>query len=168
MLVRMLNMNKWDHDCIKQRKLYHGDAISDLKCSHNTLSVWQANNQEEIKEAVLALALGRDTIQKMTVVILDENTICNKYHIVIKETKEDVPITKLQDRHRDLVDIDFWNLGFIAEHIGDQLNDCTNYMIFTKGDIQKLVMTAIDSEDDLINKINPKLRNDLKLPSNGI
>lgn len=79
-----------------------------------------------------------------------------------------MPITKLQDMHRDLVDIDFWNLGFIAEHIGVQLNDCTNYMIFTKGDIQKLVMTAIDSEDDLINKINPKLRNDLKLPSNGI
>ena len=78
MLVRMLNISKWDHDCIKQRKQYYGDAISDLKCSQNTLSVWKADNLKEIEEAVLALALGREVIQKMAIVILDENNILDK------------------------------------------------------------------------------------------
>lgn len=163
MLVRMLNMSKWDHDCIKQRKLYYGDAISDLKCTRNTLSVWKADNPKEIEEAVLALALGREAIQKMAIVILDENDILDKYKVVITETPGNVPIARLQNRHRDLSNIDYWCLGFIAEHIGDQLNNSDNYRIYTKKDIEQLIKNAIDQENDLINNINVKLKENLKI-----
>lgn len=163
MLVRMLNMSKWDHDCIRQRKLYYGDAISDLKCSQNTLSVWKADNSQEIEDAVLALALGREAIQKMAIVILDESNILKKYKVTIKETLGNVPIVRLQNRHRDLADVDYWCLGFIAEHIGDQLNSPSNYKIYTKKEIEQLIKEALKQDSDLINNINPKLRENLKI-----
>ena len=163
MLVRMLNISKWDHDCIKQRKQYYGDAISDLKCSQNTLSVWKADNLKEIEEAVLALALGREVIQKMAIVILDENNILDKYKVTITETPGNVPIKRLQNRHRYLSNIDYWCLGFIAEHIGDQLNNPVNYKIFTRKEIEQLIRDAINQDKDLINNINPKLKENLKI-----
>ncbi len=156
-------MCKWDHDCIKQRKLYHGDAISDLKCSNNTLSVWKANDSKEIEEAVLALALGRESIQKMAVVILDEKNILDRYKVTIKETPGNVPIKRLQNRHRDLSDVDYWSLGFIAEHIGDQLNNSANYKVYTKKQVEKLIKDAISCEATLIENLNHKLKEYLQI-----
>jgi len=160
-LVRMLNMSRWDHDCIKKGDLYHGDAISDLKCNGNTLSVWIANNSTEIQEAVLALALGRDAVQKMTIILLDEAILKENYNIKISNTPGNVPIVSLQPRHRDLSDIDFWNLGFVAEHIGKLLNNSSNYQTYSKNQVEKIILDAIRNQLLTPNMLNSKLKENL-------
>ena len=54
-------------------------------------------------------------------------------------------------------------MSFIAEHIGDQLNNPVNYKIFTRKEIEQLIRDAINQDKDLINNINPKLKENLKI-----
>ena len=75
MVIRLIsNINKWDGSKIINRDDAYmcGDALSDLRTTDNRLSVWKADNQEDINDAIVALALNRDSVCKINYFLLSE------------------------------------------------------------------------------------------------
>ena len=78
MLIRMISgISKWDGSKAVNRKDYYicGDAIGDLRTTDNKLSVWKADTQEDINDAIVALALNRDSVSKLSYFLLKEEDL---------------------------------------------------------------------------------------------
>lgn len=78
MLIRMITgISKWNGSKVVNREDAYicGDAISDLRTRDNKLSVWKADTPEDIDDAIVALALNRDSIQKISCFLLNENDL---------------------------------------------------------------------------------------------
>ena len=87
MLIRMITgISKWNGSKVVNREDAYicGDAISDLRTRDNKLSVWKADTPEDIDDAIVALALNRDSIQKISCFLLNENDL-EKIHIKISD-----------------------------------------------------------------------------------
>lgn len=139
-----------------------GDAISDLRTKENKLSVWKADSQKDIDDAAVALALNRDNIQKLSYVLLDEKEL-SKMEIEISYVNipGDVACIKDKDllkKHRDLIDIDYWRLGFLAEYMQKLVIKNINVKTFTVNDIKNLLFNY--KKNDIID--TEKVKNSLK------
>ncbi len=102
--------------------LFFADGIfSELKTTNNTLSVWvveNANDQKEIDSVVGALALGRETVQKISFMILSKEKM-DKLGIPITTELGDAPGLEEEDelrkRHRNLSELDYYRMGYVIE-----------------------------------------------------
>ena len=72
-------ISKWDGSKAVNRKDYYicGDAIGDLRTTDNKLSVWKADTQEDINDAIVALALNRDSVSKLSYFLLKEEDLAS-------------------------------------------------------------------------------------------
>lgn len=140
-----------------------GDTIADLRTRNNTLSVWKADTEDEINAAITALALSRDSVQKMVCLLLDSNDLSD-IDIQLDETLGDSCGLDeiLLKNHRDMKDIDFWKLGFLAEYMMKQTKDKTNIKNITKDQVTSLLNKY--KNDGLIHTdlMKPKLKDNLK------
>ena len=68
------SIGRWDGSQIIERDdaLFTGDAISDLRTSNNTLSVWLISYKSELNDILIALALSRNKIDKLSYVEIEE------------------------------------------------------------------------------------------------
>ena len=80
------SISRWDGSRSVNRKdaFICGDAISDLRTTNNELSVWKADTQEDIEDAIVALALNRDSVSKLSYFLLEEDEL-EKIEIVKEE-----------------------------------------------------------------------------------
>lgn len=71
------SISRWDGSRSVNRKdaFICGDAISDLRTTNNELSVWKADTQEDIEDAIVALALNRDSVSKLSYFLLEEDEL---------------------------------------------------------------------------------------------
>ena len=78
MLIRSIaSLARWDGTTVVNRPdaTIAGDVISDLRTQSNTLSVWRADTQEDINDAIIAMSLNRTDVSKMIALLLDENDL---------------------------------------------------------------------------------------------
>ncbi|MDE6244752.1 MAG: hypothetical protein K2M50_03750, partial [Treponemataceae bacterium] len=76
MLFRVITLNKWNKKISRQDAGIAGDAISDLRTTNNTLSVWKVSDEkanDELLDLAVVAALNRDKLQKVSYVLLDES-----------------------------------------------------------------------------------------------
>lgn len=165
MLLRMIgSISRWDRTELtvnRPNPTIWGDAISDLRTKKNTLSVWLANSEEEIEIAVVALALGRDEIQKITYVLIDEQDLRG---IEIETSDENEGEARgldehLLKNHRDLVEIDHKHIGLLAEYIERLTIDKTRWVTVTKPNVKKYLNKYKENID--LQNMNTKLKNEL-------
>ncbi len=168
MVIRLIsNINKWDGSKIINRDDAYmcGDALSDLRTTDNRLSVWKADNQEDINDAIVALALNRDSVCKINYFLLSEENL-SKIGINIVDDKEGLAAGLLDPtilkKHRDLIDIDYWRLGFLAEHMLMLAEENDNRMIVSKSEVKKLLIQYKEANKIQPESMNVKLREDLK------
>jgi hypothetical protein len=100
-----------------------GDTIGDLKTDKNGLSVWSTSDLEEahIKPLLAAMALGRDSIQKMCYVALDEERL-KSIGIETAQVEGLAPGVcdqEILNSHHDLTFIDYKRMGLLAKYIED-------------------------------------------------
>lgn len=79
-LARMITRHKWQpKDGLAADEIPAGAIAADLRTANNTLSFWQCGRATdlEVSDAVLAIAAGRDRIQKLDIVwiLTDEMVI---------------------------------------------------------------------------------------------
>jgi len=123
MLVRMLgSVSKWNGTLSVNRKdgYFAGDTISDLRTQKNTLSTWEiADEKQEMEDVVVALSLNRMSAQKLVVVLLDSAELAKIEitHSSADKGKSPGCPDEILIRHRDLIEIDYWRLGVLDEHI---------------------------------------------------
>lgn len=167
MVVRMLsNISRWDGSKKVNRHdaFIIGDAISDLKTTDNTLSVWRVETKEDLNDVLVALALSREKVDKIVYCLLDE-TVLNRLEIQLSNAKlGDAPglDSSILSKHRDLIELDFWRLGYLAEYMLSYLSISENQKLIQRSEVKKLLTEYKDSGKLDISKMKPKLKLDLK------
>ena len=167
MLIRMIaNVGKWDGSKPVHREdaTIWGDAVTDLKTTSNRLSVWLGNNTEDIDDAIVALALCRDTIQKMFYMVLDE-TVLKSMEIELEEELGVVPgLDKaILKKHRDLVELDIKRLGMLSEYmIGLAKTPEFAGWLKTEDEIKKLLERYKNEGKIIPSRVRARLKEALK------
>lgn len=147
--IRKINgINNW---IPSKTQLYDGSFSSgdilnkELRTTKNTLSIWSFGNEQELKDALVAIALNRDCIQKLNYMILDDKEISQLG--VPVEPEKGIADGLLDDgilnRHHNLCKIDFWRLGYISEYFIKLAGNPTCYSFISKMDLFRLIIDYV-------------------------
>lgn len=158
-LVRKINISKWPQNGEKDVFKVASDAITIcLKSSGNTLSVWKIDKEQNLEEAVLALASGFQHLEAIDVVMLEEDKI--KEGIEAKQTVGQTPVKDLEHTHFDLINLNYYTIGLIAESIIKEI-EVKRVKRFTIGKLKLILNYAIANgrlkREDLKESVASKL-----------
>lgn len=167
LLVRMVSkFSRWDGSTPvnRQNASIWGDAVTDLKTTKNCLSTWLANTDEDINDAIVALALSRDKVQKMFYMILDETKLTNMEIENVVSLGEGPGLDKeiLKTKHRDLVELDVDHLVKLSEYMISLANSPeVEKWTKTEDEIKTLLEQYRSANKIKVSKMRKQLRDDL-------
>ena len=116
-VVRKIDYIKWN-----QRRIFEGeqpsaDAITNcLKTTSNTLSLWSIVDESEIEEAVLAIGSQFNDLDTIDILTIDPSLIMGS-GLSVKKCPGLTPYRGFEERHLDVVDLDYKSLGMMAQVI---------------------------------------------------
>ena len=172
MIIRKVDaITKWNNPKSVDRPdpTIPGDTLSELKTKDNKLSVWLANSEEDIEDAVAALSISRDNIGKLCFLLLDEEKLSTFDISVIDDQLGDAQGASVDilKKHRNLVELDHKRLGQLAEYMIQQANDTNNRKTFTEPKVKNILNkykgTKIDPQ-----KVNTNILSKLNWNEDGI
>lgn len=165
LLIRMLSsIHKWDGSVTINRRdaTICGDAIGDLRTVQNKLSVWKGDTEEDINDAIVALALNRDDVCKIDYLILEEDKIAKMAINIVDDQPGRADGLNNDDaillKHRDLVEIDYKRLGLLAKYMTDIAKIEKNRKSMTKKEVKDLLNKYKDESRIQLDSMNKKLR----------
>lgn len=167
MLIRKIkSIGCWDPKTFKD-KIHRddvttpGDAIADLKTDQNGLSVWFTPDLEDenIYPVIAAIAINRDSIQKVTYVVLEEEKLHSLgiEHKQIPGVAPGIADSEILNRHFDLIDIDYKRLGLLAEYIQDLIKNKDGKTINEK-QIEKYIREMIETKQIDVDNLKDGIR----------
>lgn len=165
MLLRcLLSPNKWiSIKSVDRTDAYlPGDNVTELRTTGNALSVWLANTQDDINDAIIAMALNRDKPCKIVGFLMEEAEL-NDIEIFVANNEKGVAIGAIDtilDKHRNLVELDYWRLGYLTQYMIDLSQDTSRQIIYTKAEVVDLLNINKDKKI-IVDKVNEKLRKHL-------
>lgn len=165
MFLRVVSkMSRWDGSNSVNRPgaLVCGDAITDLKTSCNALSIWMANNDEQIEESAAVIALGRTKLDKVSFILLEDDEI-NRINISLKNNKGECrPVIddSVLERHRDLIELDSVQLEKLSLYMLNQVQQ-DRCSFKDSGQLKTIIFKMIDERKVDPTKINDKLKEEL-------
>ena len=167
MLLRgIASLSRWDGRTIVNRPdaTVAGDVISDLRTQSNTLSVWRADSDEDINDAIVALSLNRTEVAKLSALLLDEEdlktmkiTYSDKY-----PGKAPGAIDSIKAKHRDLLEIDYKRLGELSDYMMKIVHDNVKLVEISKPQLKVLLQQYRDCNKIKVEDMNEDLRLNLK------
>lgn len=165
MVIRgLLYPNKWDpvRDVDRIDAFLAGDNVTELRTSKNMLSVWLANSQEDIDDAIVAMALNKDNPCKMVAYLMDEKELEG---IEIETADNEIGKALGADesillKHRNLVELDYWRLGYLTEYMIKLSQNKDRQVVMTKGEVVEL-LNKYKGTKISADKVNEKLRSKL-------
>lgn len=140
MIIRKIDaITKWNSPKAVNRldPTVPGDTLSELRTKENKLSVWLANTQEDIEDAVAALSLSRDNTERLCLLVLDEARL-SAIDIDVKFDEEgdaQGASEEILKKHRNLVELDHKRLGLLAEYMIEQARVAENRKTFTESKV---------------------------------
>lgn len=165
MIVRKIDViGRWDKpkDVNRSDPTVPGDTLSELRTRGNKLSVWLANTDEDIEDAVAALSLSRADTQKIIMLKLDETKLA-EINIEVSDDQMGEACgasNEILKKHRNLVELDHKRLGLLAAYMINQASDPRNRQIFTEAKVKSILNkyrgTKIDPKG-VTDKISGKL-----------
>ncbi len=160
---RIDSVNHWNEsNSLYNSSFSTGDVIShELRTSKNTLSIWKYEKEEEITDLLVAIALSRDSIQKLVYVKMDEEDI-NTLGIPIESERgvaNGLVDENILNKHVNLTKIDFWRLGFITTYICSLVKSENNYGTITRKELFNYIHTYVQDGRIDIENMNDKIRN---------
>lgn len=142
-----------------------GDILlADLKTTHNTLSIWAYNTEEEKEEVLAAIALTREHIDRLAFVIMDDVRIRELGIPLNPEEGVSEGITRkdILQRHANLSQIDFWRLGFVAEYISELAGKKDEHSQLSDKKVYMLIERHIANNDIDLTQVNGQLRESIE------
>ena len=167
MLIRSIaSLARWDGTTVVNRPdaTIAGDVISDLRTQSNTLSVWRADTQEDINDAIIAMSLNRTDVSKMIALLLDENDLASMQITSSSEIPGKAPgaIESIKKKHRDLVEIDYKRLGELSKYMMSVVHNKARIIEITKPNLIKLLIEYKEGKKIILDEMNANLREKLK------
>lgn len=143
LLRGIASISRWDGSTKVNRPdaTIAGDVIADLRTSDNTLSVWLANTEEDIHDAVVALTLARDKVSKLTALLLDDVSLADMRIDLSSEAKGLAPgaVDSITSKHRDMLEIDYKRIGSLADYMMGLAKDGSKRKEYTKSQVKNLL-----------------------------
>ena len=144
MIIRKIDaITKWNNPRSVNRPdpTVPGDTLSELKTKENKLSVWLADSDEDIEDAVAALSLSRDDTDRLCFIVLDEEKL-SSLDIQVKDDEEgdaQGASEEILKKHRNLVELDHKRLGQLAEYMIEQASNSNNRKTFTETTLKNIL-----------------------------
>ncbi len=144
MILRKIDaITKWNNPKSVNRPdpTVPGDTLSELKTKENKLSVWLANSEEDIEDAVAALSLSKDDTDRLCLLLLDEEKLSSFDIAVLDDQEGDAQgaSEEILKKHRNLVELDHKRLGQLAEYMIQQANDTNNRKTFSEVKVKNIL-----------------------------
>jgi hypothetical protein len=144
-LVRKIAPAKWSNT--KSLEALSADALTaDLRTTNNTLSLWEIGSEDELSNAVLALAISKNAkkIEKMDLVLIPKEIILTK-QFSIRASPGNTFAERLSDTHREVVGLKYPSLGLFAQIIIDLISKDALTTI-TKAGVENIVKAAYNDK----------------------
>jgi hypothetical protein len=161
LLVRKINRNKWPQDGDEEVFEINCDAITNcLKSTKNTLSVWKIETENDLDEAVLALAANFQHLESIDVIVLDGEDLV-KANVKCEQTKGITPVKDLENTHFDLCELNYFSVGLVAEHIAKRIK-CDKIKRYNEGALKRILKGAIESNRIKLEDLNESVAKKIK------
>ena len=161
-LARKITRAKWEPKPELSADEISADAItSDLRTQDNSLSFWQCGiaEQDKLEEAALAIAAGRDSIDRLDIIWLADDELREDGH-TLKNTEGRTPAIELSKLHVDVCRLDYLRLGKIARSIVKALKE-KRHLRLTKTRVRKLLTSAVGQGRIDIDEIEDKVKTEV-------
>lgn len=142
LLVRKIALNKWMKTDILNGALPSADAITGCtRTRDNTLSVWSIETENELEDAILAIASNVDHLDKIDIVLLDRGSV-ERRGLPITAVPGDTPYKRFIQKHFDLYELDYGTLGTVSQEIvkSIKMNMCRN---FTRVKLKSILVEGV-------------------------
>lgn len=163
LVVRMITRSKWEPKSEDQIGEIPADAVTgDLKTQGNALSFWRScsNTGGDFEDVILAIAAGRDKIDKVEIVWFDKDELIND-DLNLVQTDGITPIRDLIKLHADVPLLDYTRLGKVADKIASALAS-DQYWRVTRSRVKKLLIAAVIRQRLEIEHLNEKIQTEIK------
>lgn len=166
MLIRgITSLARWDGSTVVNRPdaTTAGDVISDLRTQRNTLSVWLADSEADINDALVAMSLNRTDVSKMVALLLDEKDLETMEISFSDKLPGTAPgaIDSIKKKHRDLLEIDYKRLGILSSYMMDIVHDKQKRVEISKPSLKQLLDTYRKEGKIRIEEMKEELRTNL-------
>lgn len=113
-------------------------VAAEFKTTENKLSVWKIENEDDLNDAFIAMALSSDSIGTIDAVLLEEDDLSK---LKIEEEVAATPVIEANKKHRNIVELNYVNLGDVIKSILNALEK-GDMVRKTKGTLRNLVVDA--------------------------
>lgn len=163
-LVRMIQLNNWidDNGSILPIDDVKADGITkDLKSDDNTMSLWEINSLDELREVAASLLTSRDSVHDLFIVAIPKDKLVGKIKFENNNCAE-TAYKKFKDRHYDLLDMNLGKIRILSELILESLKDDSNIYDFVfldnKDFLNQLIASGEIVEEELKKKVKKALK----------
>lgn len=145
LLVRKIERAKWNRRKSDAVEDTPADAITScMRTSCDRLSVWRINAEDELPNAVLAIAAAGEKLEAMDFVMLHGPEL-DAHGLHANPSPAGTCVKDMLDSHYDVIDLTYSLLGKVAGIIlgivkEDRVKRCT------KGELREILMSAIQAE----------------------
>jgi len=161
LFIRKITRSKWPDEGKCQIEYCPADAIT--RClgtgNNNTLSVWEVTSENDIDEAVLAMASAGDHLDAIDVIPMVPEYL-KENGVDWEQSNGKTPVSDLRKNHRDLSNLTYKKIGIIACHVMDKIT-AEKWKRYRKSDLKEILNKAISDGrlevDKLSNSIRKKL-----------
>lgn len=165
-LVRMIEKQKWEKVNLMElgyNKTPADTITSDLKTSSNTLSLWLIDSINDLVKGVLALAVVRNKITRLDVMIFEEHELVQN-GLLFKCTPENghCPVEEFNRNHFDIINMDYEKLGKLSDLIIANLSNEKKCLRFDKAQISNILYDGFINQVFSSGELNESLENELK------
>ena len=175
--IRAINRENWPEP--EDNATAHdldADALNDLKTQDNTLSVWYAENDDELRKAIVAYLASMDKwveLEEVDFIVIDVKDI-EDAGIKLEKTPNFTYIQDYQEMHRDLAELKYDSIEQLADIVIKSINNRQDKIV-DRGMIEelfsevvksgKLQSTDIDkSRHKKLQRLIIKIENDINSP----
>lgn len=156
--VRVIKRGRWPDeeeikkeiniDNIEAKTIVNEMAI---KGEQSCLSIWKLNEEKDI--ALALVSPNKNSLEKITIIKIDEAILAENGLTISQEEGASV-VQGLNNKHYDIINMTYKNLGDFANAIITALKDNENVLTITEKAIATYVNEAIKSEEIDINDLN--------------
>lgn len=164
--VRMLEKQKWEKINLTElgyNKTPADTITGDLRTVSNNLSLWSIETIDKLNDAILALAVMRNKLTRLDVLVIEENEIEEKgLEVVNTPENGKTPLIGFEEFHYDLVDLNYDKLGDFSQIIIENITDEGKCIRFPKGKIKELLYDGFQDNKFNVEELDDGLKKELQ------
>ena len=162
-LARVITRSKWEPKPWMQAGDFSADAVTgDLRTQENALSFWRcvSDTAADLEDAVLAIAAGRDGLDKVDIVWLEDEDLQADGQS-LEDTDGRTPISDMVERHVDVRQLDYDRLGKVARRIVSAIAT-DQYRRITKVRVKKILVSAVSGGRVNLEALSERIQTQLQ------